>query len=304
MLSPNPNFPDMKALAAYVHSKGLKIGIYSSPGPRTCGGFEGSYGHEEQDARMYASWGMDYLKYDWCSASRVWKDSDMRAVYQKMGEALSKTGRPIVYALCQYGRAEVQTWGPHVAANLWRTTADIRDQYDSMLNIGFAQSRLSEFAGPGRWNDPDMLEIGNGGMSTDEYKTHFSLWAMVAAPLISGNDLRTMTPDIKDVLMNSEVIAVDQDALGAGGKEVYSAGATKVWSKPLASGDVVVAVFNTAGESIRAMLSITRLGLSGKYAARDLWTHEELGTLPEDFSVTVPVHGVAMLRLKRRGGPE
>lgn len=303
-LSPNPNFPDMKALAAYVHSKGLKIGIYSSPGPRTCGGFEGSYGHEEQDARMYASWGMDYLKYDWCSASRVWKDADMRAVYQKMGEALSKTGRPIAYALCQYGRAEVQTWGPHVAANLWRTTADIRDQYDSMLNIGFAQSRLSEFAGPGHWNDPDMLEIGNGGMSTDEYKTHFSLWAMVAAPLISGNDLQTMTPDIKDILANSEVIAVDQDALGAGGKEVYSAGAMKVWSKPLASGDVVVAVFNTAGESIRAMLSITRLGLSGKYSARDLWTHEEMGALPEDFSVTVPVHGVAMLRLKRRGGPE
>jgi alpha-galactosidase len=141
-------------------------------------------------------------------------------------------------------------------------------------------------------------------MSTDEYKTHFSLWAMVAAPLISGNDLRTMTPDIKDILTNSEVIAVDQDALGAGGREVYSAGAMKVWSKPLASGDVVVAVFNTAGESIRAMLSITRLGLSGKYSARDLWTHEEMGALPEDFSVTVPVHGVAMLRLKRRGGPE
>ncbi|MFC5865564.1 glycoside hydrolase family 27 protein [Acidicapsa dinghuensis] len=299
VLSPNPNFPDMKALADYVHSKGLKIGIYSSPGPRTCGGFEGSYGHEEQDAKMYAAWGMDYLKYDWCSASRVWKDSDMQAAYQLMGDALTKTGRPIVYALCQYGRAEVQTWGQQVGANLWRTTGDIRDQYNSMLNIGLAQSRLASSAGPGHWNDPDMLEIGNGGMSLDEYKTHFSLWAMIAAPLIAGNDLRNMTPDIKDILTNSDVIAIDQDSLGAGGKEIYSAGGAKVWSKSLASGDIAVAVFNPGEQSIRTVLSLEKLGLSGKYQARDLWSHTDLGALPENFSVTVPVHGVAMLRLKK-----
>lgn len=298
-LSPNPNFPDMKALADYVHSKGLKIGIYSSPGPRTCGGFEGSYGHEEQDAAMYASWGMDYLKYDWCSASRVWKDTDMQAVYQKMGEALHKTGRPIVYALCQYGRAEVQTWGPQVGANLWRTTADIRDRYDSMINIGFAQSGLSQFAGPGHWNDPDMLEIGNGGMTPDEYKTHFSLWAMVAAPLIAGNDLRNMVPDIKDILTNREVIAVDQDALGAGGKESYSEGVVNVWSKPLASGDIAVAAFNPGSEAVHVSLSLSQLGLSGSYTARDLWAHADLGRSSESFSVNVPVHGVAMLRLHK-----
>lgn len=298
-LSPNPNFPDMKALTAYVHSKGLKMGIYSSPGPRTCGGFEGSYGHEEQDAAMYASWGMDYLKYDWCSASRVWKDTDMQAAYQKMGDALQKTGRPIVYALCQYGRAAVQTWGPQVGANLWRTTGDIRDRYDSMIGIGLAQSQLAQFAGPGHWNDPDMLEIGNGGMTTDEYKTHFSLWAMVAAPLIAGNDLRNMAPDIKDILTNKEVIAVDQDAQGAGGKESYSEGVVKVWSKPLASGDVAVAAFNPGDEAVQSVLSTTRLGLNGNYTARDLWAHTDLGNLQESFSVTVPAHGVAMLRLHK-----
>ena len=298
-LSPNPNFPDMKALADYVHSKGLKIGIYSSPGPRTCGGFEGSYGHEQQDAAMYASWGMDYLKYDWCSASRVWKDTDMQAVYQKMGEALQNTGRPMVYALCQYGRAEVQTWGPQVGANLWRTTSDIRDRYDSMINIGFAQSRLSQFAGPGHWNDPDMLEIGNGGMTADEYKTHFSLWSMAAAPLIAGNDLRNMTPEIKSILTNREIIAIDQDTLGGGGKEVYSEGSVQVWSKPLASGDVAVAAFNSGSEAAQAALSLTQLGLSGNYAARDLWAHTDLGNLSESLSVTLPAHGVAMLRLHK-----
>lgn len=298
-LSPNPNYPDMKALADYVHSKGLKIGIYSSPGPRTCGGFEGSYGHEEQDAKLYAAWGMDYLKYDWCSASRIWKDSDMQAVYQKMGEALEKTGRPIVYALCQYGRAEVEKWGPQIGANLWRTTGDIFDRFDSMAKIGFSQSDLAEFAGPGHWNDPDMLEVGNGGMSTDEYKTHFSLWAMIAAPLISGNDIRNMSPDIAAILLNKEVIAVDQDSMGIGGKRASSTGAIEIWEKPLVSGNTAVAIFNHSIQQMRTVVSWKALGIDKDQAVRDLWAHEDRGTTSEVFSEAVPAHGVIMLRLHK-----
>lgn len=299
VLSPNPNFPDMKDLAAYVHSKGLLIGIYSSPGPRTCGGFEGSYGHEEQDAAMFAAWGIDYLKYDWCSASRFWKDGDMQAAYQKMGAALQKTGRAIVYALCQYGRARVEQWGPQVGANLWRTTVDIRDQYDSMSRIGFAQSDLSAFAGPGHWNDPDMLEVGDGGMSADEYKTHFSLWAMIAAPLIAGNDIRAMSPDIAGILLNKEVIAIDQDSLGAGGKRVDMEGNIEIWAKPLAAGDIAVAIFNHSNQEMRAVIPWDHLGIDKSYSVRDLWAHADRGTLSEFSSDSVPGHGVIMLRLKR-----
>jgi len=304
VLSPNPNFPDMKALADYVHSKGLLIGIYSSPGPRTCGGFEGSYGHEGQDAKMFAAWGMDYLKYDWCSASRIWKDSDMQAAYQKMGEALQATGRPIVYALCQYGRAEVQKWATQVGGNLWRTTGDIRDRYDSMARIGFAQSDLANFAGPGHWNDPDMLEIGNGGMSPDEYKTHFSLWSMIAAPLISGNDARQMDPDITPILLNKEVIAVDQDPLGAGGKQVKKLGDIEIWQKPLANGDISIAIFNRSEQETRTTIPWHDLAIGNSYAVRDLWAHSDRGAPSEVSSQSVPAHGVVMFRLKKHTGED
>jgi alpha-galactosidase len=294
VLAPNPNFPDMKALAAYVHAKGLLLGTYSSPGPRTCGGFEGSYGHEEQDARMYAEWGVDYLKYDWCSA--------MHAAYQKMGAALAAatkaTGRPIVYALCQYGRAKVEAWGPEVGANLWRTTGDIRDSYESMAKIGFAQSELAPYAGPGHWNDPDMLEIGNGGMTAEEYKTHFSLWAMIAAPLLSGNDLRALTPEISLILLNKEVIAVDQDPLGKGGAKVSSEGDVEVWSKPLASGDLAVAIFNRGTGEAKMRVAWNSLNLPVKSPkVRDLWAHADLGRFEDCMPVTVPPHGVVMLRV-------
>jgi alpha-galactosidase len=296
-LSPNSNFPDMKALANYVHSKGLKIGIYSSPGPRTCGGFEGSYGHEEQDAKTFAEWDMDYLKYDWCTASRIWKDSDMQAAYQKMGAALEKTGRPIVYALCQYGRAGVERWGIQVGANLWRTTFDIRDRYDSMAKIGFAQSDLATSAGPGHWNDPDMLEVGNSGMSTDEYRTHFSLWAMIAAPLIAGNDIRNMSPDVAAILMNKEVIAVDQDSLGVGGKRVSVTGDIEIWKKPLSGGDAAVAIFNHSNQEMRTVVSWDTLGIGKDHAVRDLWAHADRGKTSDTFSESAPAHGVIMLRL-------
>ena len=298
-LAANANFPDMKALADYVHAKGMKIGIYSSPGPRTCGGFEGSYSHEEQDATTFAAWGMDYLKYDWCTASRIWKDSDMQAAYQKMGEALQKTGRPVVYALCQYGRAGVERWGTEVGANLWRTTFDIRDRYDSMAQIGFVQTDFAAFAGPGHWNDPDMLEVGNGGMSIDEYKTHFTLWAMIAAPLIAGNDIRNMSPEVSAILMNKEVVAVNQDPLGAGGKRVRSDGDVEIWQKPLASGDAALAIFNRSNQELRSAASWSSMGIDKNYAVRDLWAHADRGTTADVLSEPVPAHGVRMFRLHR-----
>src|SRR5262249_21722403 len=230
----NKKFPDMKALADYVHSKGLKIGIYSSPGPNTCAGYEGSYGHEEQDARTFAGWGIDYLKYDWCGARTLYTDEEMQAIYQKMGDALRATGRPIVYSLCQYGRQEVWKWGPEVGGNLWRTTGDISDRWDSMAKIGFSQDELAPWAGPGHWNDPDMLEIGNSGMTDTEYKTHMSLWSILAAPLIAGNDLRSMAPAIHDILTNKEVIAVDQDKGGKQGRRRWRSGDQEVWVRSLA----------------------------------------------------------------------
>lgn len=299
VLQPNPGFPDMKALAAYVHSKGLKIGIYSSPGPRTCGGFEGSYGHEEIDARTWAAWGIDYLKYDWCSASRVWPDESMQAVYQRMGNALRNTGRPIVYSLCQYGRANVQQWGPAVGGNLWRTTFDIRDTWDAMAGIGFSQSDLAPFAKPGNWNDPDMLEVGNGGMTGNEYRTHFSLWALLAAPLIAGNDLRAMSEETKGILLNREIIEIDQDPLGRAASRVTSTGDIDVWVRPLNGGDHAVGIFNRGAAEAQVRVTWTDLKLRGPFRVRDLWAAANRGQVPESYAAAVPSHGVVMLRLSK-----
>jgi alpha-galactosidase len=299
VLQPNPNFPDMKALADYVHSKGLKLGIYSSPGPRTCAGYEGSYGHEEIDAKTWAAWGIDYLKYDWCSAARVWKDPDMQLVYQRMGEALAKTGRPIVYALCQYGRDEVQKWGPEVGANLWRTTGDISDKWESMTRIGFNQGTVAPYAKPGSWNDPDMLEVGNGGMTTEEYRLHFSLWAMLAAPLIAGNDLRSMSPEIRSILTNKEVIAVDQDALGKEATPIAQDGDVEIYGRPLASGDYAVAFFNRGEQPAKTTLRWSNLQMGGKHAVRDLWQHANRGAFADQFATDVPAHGVVMIRVSK-----
>ncbi|HET8655335.1 MAG TPA: glycoside hydrolase family 27 protein [Longimicrobiaceae bacterium] len=296
----NEKFPDMKALADYVHSKGLKLGIYSSPGPNTCAGYEGSYGHEAQDARTYAAWGIDYLKYDWCGARTLYRDDEMPAVYQKMGEALQATGRPIVYSLCQYGREDVWRWGPGVGGNLWRTTGDISDRWDRMEKIGFSQDSLAPFAGPGHWNDPDMLEIGNGGMSDTEYRTHMSLWSMLAAPLIAGNDVRSMTPDIRDILTNREVIAVDQDPAGHQARRVWKSGDQEIWTRPLANGDEAAAIFNRSETAAPVTARWADLGIAGPFASvRDLWAHRDLPSATEQYSTTVPAHGVVMLRLGR-----
>jgi alpha-galactosidase len=306
-IRPNSKFPDMKALSDYVHAKGLKLGIYSSPGPKTCEGFEGSYKHEEQDARTFATWGVDYLKYDLCSYEGIMKLHDpaqdptkavamMRDAYMKMYKALVKTGRPVVYSLCQYGVGSVWEWAPSVGANLWRTTDDIRDNFRSMALIGFSQAGLEKFAGPGHWNDPDMLEIGNGGMNADQYRAQMSLWSMLAAPLLAGNDLSKMDETTKSILLNREVIAVDQDKLGM---QAHRLGPPQIWVRSLSGGAKALAIFNyvTDDEAEPQTVRLNALGFAGPVHARDLWAHKDLGILRESYTVTAPQGGVVMLRL-------
>jgi alpha-galactosidase len=307
LIHANAKFPDMKALADYVHSKGLKLGIYSSPGAKTCAKYEGSLGHEVQDAQTYASWGIDYLKYDLCGLRDEMKAAPspeaahkiMVDAYIKMRDALKATGRPIVYSLCQYGDDAVWEWGASVGGNLWRTTGDISDNYQRMSDIGFGQAGLAPFAGPGHWNDPDMLEVGNGKMNTEEYRTHMSLWAILAAPLLAGNDLATMSDETKAILMNREVIAVDQDALGKQGDRVHAEGPVEVWSKPLTGGALAVGIFNRHQSTLTAHLDFTKLGFTGSVHARDLWQHKDLGVLPSKYDIEIPAHGVLMLRVTR-----
>ncbi|MGA8153726.1 MAG: glycoside hydrolase family 27 protein [Terriglobales bacterium] len=295
-IRPNAKFPDMKALADYVHSKGLKIGIYSSPGPKTCGGYTGSYGHEEQDAQTYADWGMDYLKYDLCSYDGM---GDQVAAYKKMGDALKKTGRSMVYALCQYGMQKGWEWAASVGGNLWRTDDDIRDEYYTMAELGFGQNGLEQFAGPGHWNDPDMLEVGNGGMTADEYRTHMSLWCILAAPLITGNNLAAMDSTTQDLLTNPEVISIDQDLLGVQGHRIKQEGPLEVWVKPLKDGSAAVGLFNRGWGAMPVTLDFRDVGLGNSVLVRDVWAKKDLGTFQEKFTATVPQHGAVLIQVKR-----
>jgi alpha-galactosidase len=304
-ITTNRKFPDMKALADYVHSKGLKLGIYSSPGPTTCAGYEGSYGHEAQDARTFAAWGIDYLKYDWCGARMLHDERDMQGLYQIMGEALLASGRQILYSLCQYGRMEVWKWGADVGGNSWRTTGDIRDAWDSMTRIGFSQDSLAPYAQPGHFNDPDMLEIGNGGMTDTEYRTHMTLWSMLASPLLAGNDLRTMTPSILEILSNREVIAIDQDSAGKQARRAWasddSAAVRKeIWTRPLAKGAYAVAAFNRGPSAAEVTIDFAALGVDprGK-TVRDLWAHRNVAVRGGRYTATVPSHGTVLLRVGR-----
>ncbi|HEY4900115.1 MAG TPA: glycoside hydrolase family 27 protein [Terriglobales bacterium] len=295
VIQTNNKFPDMKALADYVHSKGLKFGIYSSPGPYTCAGYQGSYADEAQDAKTYAGWGVDYLKYDWCSASNLYPDSAMRAVYQKMAEALRATNRPIVYSLCQYGRENVWEWGAVVGGNLWRTTGDINDTYKRMMEIVDTQSAIAKWAGPGHWNDPDMLEVGNGGMTTDEYRTHMSLWAMFAAPLLAGNDVRNMSTDTRSILLNKDVIAIDQDPLGQQGQFVFKRGDVDYWKRQLSGGAVAIAAVNRANVPASVKIPWKDLGVGGNLDFKDVWSGLRVKAL-SDSGFTIPPHGVVLLR--------
>ena len=308
LLHSNERFPDMKALSDYIHAKGLKFGIYSSPGARTCAGYEGSLGHEADDARMYAAWGVDFLKYDLCSLREDMKkakadhpdDPDvtknlMIAAYRKMGDALRASGRTIVYSLCQYGVDQPWTWGPSVGASMWRTTGDISDSYARMSKIGFSQAGLAGFAGAGHWNDPDMLEIGNGKMSEDEYRTHMSLWAILAAPLLAGNDLSKMGEADRRILTNKEAIAIDQDALGKQGDRLYQNGDLEVWTRPLSGGRVAVGLFNRGASSSDISIQLAQVGFPRGGKLRDVWKQKDLGSHSGTFTDTVPTHGVTLL---------
>ncbi len=301
----NSKFPDMKGLADFVHSKGLKLGIYSSPGVLTCAKYAGSLGHEVQDAQTYAAWGIDYLKYDLCGLRVEMKAAlnpeaahkIMFDAYVKMRDALKSTGRPIVYSLCQYGADAVWEWGPEVGGNLWRTTGDINDHYSRMAEIGFSQAGLARFAGPGHWNDPDMLEVGNGGMNAEEYRTHMSLWAILAAPLLAGNDLSKMTPETVALLTNKDVIAVDQDSAGKQGDRVWAEGPIEVWSRTLADGSKAVGVFNRHPSALPAEIDFRKLGFAGPVKAKDLWGMKDMGTISGPMAVKIPGHGVLFLRV-------
>ena len=317
VIQPNAKFPDMKALADYVHARGLKLGIYSSPGSQTCAGYTGSLGHEAQDARTYASWGIDYLKYDLCSFGKVmdtrYPDNRagqmrlMEAAYEKMRRALDATGRPIVYSLCQYGWDAVWEWGaaPAVRGNLWRTTGDVSLSWMSIHANATQQSGLARFAGPGHWNDPDMLEVGNQlgdrKLTMPENRAHFSLWAMMAAPLIAGNDLSTMTPDVRAILTNRDVIAIDQDPLGKQGERAYADGEMEVWTRPLAGGGLAVAVLNLGAERYSTHpfhLDLARLGLKGAQHGKDLWTGQPV-TLTDRQPILLKEHDVLLVRLDK-----
>jgi alpha-galactosidase len=303
-ITTNTKFPDMKALADYVHSKGLKIGIYSSPGPKTCAGYEGSFGHEEQDAATYAAWGIDYLKYDLCSARTIYKDSeeDIRGLYQKMGDALAKTGRPMVYSLCEYGNVDVWKWGAKTGGNLWRTTGDIQDRWASMDKIGFSQPVIASYAAPGHWNDPDMLEIGNGGMTSDEYRTHMSLWSMLAAPLIAGNDVANMTEETKSILMNKDVIAIDQDPLAKPVETLSTNGASVVLVRPLKNDSAAVGLFNRSDQAGEISFRWDSIHLQEGHNQKslhavDLWKHEPVIVGGDSYTTTVPAHGIVLIKV-------
>ena len=296
-------FPSgMKALGDYIHSKGLKFGIYSDAGEKTCEGRPGSRGHEFQDARTYASWGVDYLKEDWCNTIH----QDAEGAYMLMRDALAASGRPIVLSICEWGSNKPWLWAGPVG-NLWRTTGDISDKWWSgekkdflgVVDIIDLQNGLESYAGPGHWNDPDMLEVGNGGMNLTEYRSHFSLWCLMAAPLLSGNDIRSMSADIRDILTNKDAIAIDQDPLGIQGRRVKKDGNLEIWSKQLADGGRAVILLNrdTAEKAMRVDWS--DVGYPGHLSAsvRDLWAHKDLGRLEGGYSTTVPAHGVAFLRV-------
>ena len=310
VLRTNSKFPDMKALADYVHSKGLKIGIYSGPGPKTCGGYTASLGHEEQDAKMYAAWGIDYLKYDLCSFNEAVMQKEapndkaeqmrlMVAAYDKMSKALQATGRPIVFSLCQYGWDSPWEWAPALGGNSWRTTDDINAHWDRIYAILSQQEGLEAYAGPGHWNDPDMLEVGNGELTLAENRSHFSMWAMLASPLLAGNDLPNMKPEVKSILTNRDVIAIDQDPLGKQASRVYSDGEVEVWARHLDGGAIAVAVLNAGSDRYSTHpfhLSLTKLGLNGTQQAKDLWTGKDM-ELTNNMPVELASHDILLVRV-------
>lgn len=373
MIQGNEKFPDMKALGDYIHAKGLKFGIYSSPGPLTCQGLEGSLGHEDQDAQQYANWGVDYVKYDSCSYGRIagllhiekyaeilppdvaaqllafpikerlalesippnkltaeekakvdehirdWfklivkakpeererVDVLMRQLpYIKFRESLDKVQRDIVYSICQYGFADVWEWGAKIGGNAWRTTGDIGIKYETISSIGFAQNGLEKYASPGHWNDPDMLEIGNGNLTPDQQYTHMSLWALLASPLLIGCDMTKMSPLALSILSNDEVLDVNQDPLGKQARRISHVVFREVWAKDMEDGSKAVGLFNTdkiIPTPVQVTASWSDLGITGPQVVRDLWRQKDLGTFDGKFTATVPGNGVVLVNIRPAG---
>jgi alpha-galactosidase len=290
----------IKYLADYIHSKGLKFGIYSSAGTVTCQKRPGGFGHEYQDAISYARWGVDYLKYDWCGSTT----QDAKSSYTNMRDALYSAGRPIVFSICEWGTSKPWEWAGSVG-NLWRTTGDISDSWNSMINIFEKQRDLARYAGPGKWNDPDMLEVGNGGMTNEEYKTHFSLWCMLASPLIAGNDLQTMTPEIKTILTNKEMIAINQDTLGRQGTCYRDNYGYQIWTKPLANNEKAVCLLNKSDEKKSVLVDFVLLGKTRtstleNYRIRDVWEHKDINLKETSMYIELPPHSVKVFRFIKK----
>jgi len=308
---PNNKFPNMKGLADYVHSKGLKLGIYSSPGPKTCQGLEGSYNHEADDAATFAKWGVDYLKYDLCSYTKLLTtkdEADLKKPYDIMGKALASVDRDIFYSLCEYGMADVWKWGASVRGNSWRTTGDIADAWGTVCRQGFGENAHAKYAGPGHWNDPDMLVVGKVGMgwgaklhgtrlTQNEQITHFTLWSLVCAPLLIGCDMSSMDKFTLNLLSNDEVIAVNQDKLGKPATRLSQHGLVEVWSRPLSDGTIAVGFFNRSIQQQPIRVGWSDLGLSAPQTVRDLWEQSDRGSYPDSFQIDVPAHGARLFKI-------
>ena len=314
----NKKFPDMKALGDYIHGKGLKFGIYSGPGPTTCQRLEASWQHELQDFRTFATWGVDYLKYDWCGYTNVLAPGEtnqqlpvLKRPYQVARQALDQVQRDIIYSLCQYGWGNVWEWGAEkgIEGNSWRTTGDITDTWESMNGIGFQQVGHSKYAAPGHWNDPDMLVIGKVGwgprlrdsrLTPNEQYIHITLWTLLASPLLLGNDLTQMDDFELNLVTNDEVLAVHQDPLGKAADRVAKNGELEVWSRPLADGSLAVGLFNRDEMDMTVGVKWGELGVRGKQAVRDLWRQKDLGTFEGEFSSVVPRHGTLFVKVTPR----
>jgi alpha-galactosidase len=298
----------IKYLADYIHSKGLKFGIYSCAGTLTCAGRPAGRGHEYQDALSYARWGVDYLKYDWCNTGT----QNAKSSYTIMRDALYAAKRPIVFSLCEWGSNKPWEWAGEIG-HLWRTTGDISDSWNSMINILSQQKDLAKFAGPGHWNDPDMLEVGNGGMTTEEYKTHFSLWCMLAAPLLAGNDLQNMSPETKSILTNKEIIALDQDILGKQGELWRNNGDYQIWMKMLAKDEKAVCLLNSSDEKKTVLVDFSLIAQARtdgaedskplkleNFTVRDIWEHKDLVLKESSMYIDILPHSVKVYRFNKK----
>ena len=309
-IQPNSKFPDMKALADYIHAKGLRLGIYTSPGPKTCGGYVGSYRYEQQDANTYAEWGVDYLKHDWCSYGKIVKEptrADRIKPYRMMADALDNCPRDIVLSICQYGAGNVSEWGEEAGGNLWRTTGDIGDYWGMVYEYIGKQVGLEKYAGPGHWNDPDMLVVGNVGWGPSLHPTeltphqqisHITLWAILAAPLLIGCDLSQLDEFTLNLLSNDEVLDVNQDPLGVQGSRIIKEADYEIWKRPLSDGTLAVAILNTKTEENNITLSWSDIELTGNQSLRNLWLQQDLGEFTDRYSVTLPPYASVLLKIR------